>query len=789
MSAYLHIILWFLLIQALGLVCIPLVGTLGSKLADRGCSASLTLGIVLLTYLSWAFSYIWGFKKSTILFAFVVICLVSISLYKRGTFQKRFFPGKKILLLNEVVFLVGFFYFLFVRMYLPEIYRHEKFMDFSFLNAVMRTSSFPPQDPWFAGETLNFYYYFGYLSVGVPGKLCAVEPSVLFNLAIALTFALSLNLFFGIGYNLTHGSVKSGVITAVFGGLLGNLQGLIDFVYIYILKTPTSTAYYWGSSRVIPYTINEFPYFSFLHGDLHSHMLAIPFQLLVLTFLLNIYFQKNGNRIFENILALLVFSLSLGFLFPANSWDFPVYFGLMGLIIFTYYFIHVFDSGPVIGSNHALSGSDPSGSDPSFWDSNLAFGSDSALSSDSDPSFGSNSISGSNYETRKKKFLRAFFGFSRMLILISVFSFGLYLPFYMSFHPQAAEGLGILAPKLKTQIGDFCILFGFFLYLIFSFLILHLNAHSGTHPNFKQKAMYLIFLLGSSILLSIIGKTPLFLILLPLLVLSLISFLKALAQRDSSGFASILAGTAACLALLCEFVYLKDSYSGNYVRLNTVFKFYMNIWIFLAIAASYSYYALISKNERSLKKAFFCGGFRKKAWTLLFCFLLISCSFFPVVGTLTRIHAMKASPTLDGMEYMKELERGDYNAIKWIQENLNGTPVILEATSDQSSYTYTSRVSANTGLLTVLGWAGHERFWGRDPAEVRERIKDISTIYTTNNEEATLKLIKKYNISYVYIGQLENEKYGRNLDKFEDENYFELVYLGSVKIYKVKQNL
>ncbi|MCQ1534302.1 hypothetical protein FTO70_01025 [Methanosarcina sp. KYL-1] len=745
MSDYLHVILWFILIQGLGLISIPLAGALGNRLADGGYSASRTLGIVLVTYLSWIFSYIWSFKVSTVIIAILVLCLISINLYRK----QRILPNRNVVLLNEFVFTAGFFFFLLVRMYLPEIHGHEKFMDFAFLNTVIRTSSFPPPDPWFAGGTLDFYYYLGYLSVGVPGKLSAVEPSILFNLAIALTFALSLNLLFGIGYNLTRGNVKFGVITAAFGALLGNIQGLIGFVSIYILKNPVSMGYYWSSSRVIPYTINEFPYFSFIHGDLHAHMLAIPFQLLVLAFLLNIYFRRNGNSAFENAPAFLAFSISLGFLFPANAWDFPIYFGLMVSVIFAFYSGSVFNSSSTFYSRSAF-------------------------------------YSGSGI--RKKDISRAFSGFSRTLVLISTLSFLLYLPFYLSFHPQAAEGFGLLDPELRTGIDKFFILFGLFLYLIFSFLITHLS----THLDFKQKVRYFTLGFGIPALLSIEWGTPLLLVLLPLLGLSFISFLKDLSQRSSTGFVSLLAAAAAFITLMCEFIYLEDPCPGNYARMNTVFKFYMHAWIFLAIAASYSYYEIRSRyGVRTQEHAFFPEypeNAGNKAWTVLFLLLLISCTFFPVVGTLTRIQDMQAKPALDGMEYMKELDRGDYNAIKWMQENIEGTPVILEAASDQSSYSYTSRVSANTGLPTVLGWARHERFWGRDRAEVRTRIKDISSIYNTDSEEKAIELIEKYNISYVYIGELERDRYGGRLDKFEDETYFELVYLGSVKIYRIKND-
>ena len=141
--------------------------------------------------------------------------------------------------------------------------------------------------------------------------------------------------------------------------------------------------YYWSSSRVIPYTINEFPYFSFIHGDLHSHMLAIPFQLLVLAFLLSIYLRKNDTRVFEGVLAFLIFSISLGFLFPSNSWDFPIYLGLAFAVILAFYYGHYI-------RNKSLSGS--------------------------------------------------VIGFLGTILIVSIFSLLPYLPFYLSFKPQAAGG-------------------------------------------------------------------------------------------------------------------------------------------------------------------------------------------------------------------------------------------------------------------------------------------------------------------------------------------------------------
>jgi YYY domain-containing protein len=499
---------------------------------------------------------------------------------------------------------------------------------------------------------------------------------------------------------------------------------------LYILKEPASAAislmgYYWTSSRVIPFTINEFPYFSFVHGDLHSHMLAIPFYLMVLSFLLNIYFRKNTNQVFGNGLVFLIFSLSLGFLFPTNSWDFPVYFGLTFLILFVFYY---------------------------------------------------------DYYNYKKDLLGSISKFLKTTISIFVFSVILYLPFYLSFNPKAAGGFDFVGPELRTTVDKFLILFGLFLFLTFSFLTSKLDSN--------KRLAYLIVWIGISAFLSTVLSIPLLVILLPLLALSLISFLKDLPDRSSAGFVSLLVLTASFIALLCELVRLDDHIVGSFARMNTVFKFYMHLWIFLAIASSYSYYELFSHYRiwplegLPLKKTY-----GKKVWAISLVMLIVSCSFFPIVSTFTRIKDMNATPSLDGMEYMRKMDEGDYNAIKWLQENIEGSPVILEASHYDSGYTYVSRVSANTGLPTVLGWTRHELFWGRDYEEIKTRIEDVNYIYSTDNKKKAIELIDKYNVDYIYIGQLEKQLYGVRAEKFEDKTYFELVYQGPVTIYKVKRGL
>ena len=158
---------------------------------------------------------------------------------------------------------------------------------------------------------------------------------------------------------------------------------------------------------------------------------------------------------------------------------------------------------------------------------------------------------------------------------------------------------------------------------------------------------------------------------------------------------------------------------------------------------------------------------------------------YPLLGNYSRAGGFDHRPTLDGSAYLAALQPDDYAAINWLNENVSGAPVILEKPgAGGTSYAYEGRVSALTGLPTLLGWAGHEGQW-RGSYEVQSaREPDIAAIYNTLNPEEALTLLDKYGISYVYVGLLERSEYDpRGLEKFGQ--FMETVYQNdSVTIYR-----
>ena len=222
------------------------------------------------------------------------------------------------------------------------------------------------------------------------------------------------------------------------------------------------------------------------------------------------------------------------------------------------------------------------------------------------------------------------------------------------------------------------------------------------------------------------------------------------------------------LIIAPEFIYAKDIYPAHY-RANTMFKLGYQAFIMLSLCSSFIIAYLLNKWNRLVLLPIF--------FVLLF-FILI----YPRYSIDSYFAGLKNYVGLDGISYLKTTYPDDYAAILEIQKTIKGQPVILEAQGD--SYTDYGRISSYTGLPTVLGWTVHEWLWRGDYSIPEPRIDDVKKLYTADLE-TTKQLIKKYNISYIYVGRLEEEKYPEiNASKFEILG--KVIYQnGNVKIYKI----
>jgi len=271
--------------------------------------------LVLLCFTSYLLAYFMPFHTAFYI-SLSAFCIAAIlSVVRNGLFVDR---------KAESVFLASFAYFLFLRFLLPDIFGAEKFMDVAFINAVLRSGSLPPLDPFFAGGVLDCYYYFGYIIGAVVDLLSFSPPEVGFNIAIAAIAAYSCMLVYGLLKETV--SERAALIGMIFVLFSGNLYAVYELIVDIASLHPPSFLYYWNATRVIDGTINEFPYFSFIHADFHAHVVAIPLKILAVSFLYGIWREENV-KLYSSGMAILSAVVYL-----TNSWDSPVLLALIGCI-------------------------------------------------------------------------------------------------------------------------------------------------------------------------------------------------------------------------------------------------------------------------------------------------------------------------------------------------------------------------------------------------------------------------------------------------------------------------
>lgn len=654
-------------------------------------------------------------------------------------------------------------------------------MDFSFLTVLTRSETLPPPDPWMAGFPLN-YYYFGHFLVATLTKLTGVLPQFAYNLAFALWPALVLVLIFSLLYNLTK-RYFAGVIGVVFATVLGNLDGcflLIDW----LRKKEPVYRFFRPAHEVIPYTVHEFPFWTFIFVDLHAHLLNMPFLITTLLFGLHLLLLKGTHeqslpvptaaRGIETGLTILI----LGTLGVISSWDYPT--GVIFLILIALL---------------------------NCWQ---------------------------NRSRQHRSWKGTFKPLGYVLAVILPGSFTAYLPFYAGFS-RSGMGLGLVG-SATTSLSDFLTIFGFFLFCILSYLL-----YIYRQPHFSQRSW-------RTIVLPLIAAIVLYAALLGIMqvnyavlffALFLLIFGSSSLLKDMNGATGLDPRTLpqqlfiwvclsyACLIVIgCEVIFVRDFlqggkehyllpflnrsitfYTGDYKRMNTIFKFYIPAWFLFSIAAAYSVSRLESACSRlknrwgsyapaallsNLLKTSPARGVLGGVWLAAGVFFFLCAAVFPVMGIYARRHQQDVyhrtyfAPTLDGLAYLSEIKPDEYLAIRWLQIHVAGTPVILEAPGADYLYEY-ARISANSGLPTVLGWRSHadqREHWHR----THRREQDVREIYTTPNLQRTMQLLRAYHVQYIYIGFTERRDFPpEQLQKFANApQYFEKVFQsGDTIIYRI----
>ena len=320
---------FLLLMELIGLAAIPLAALVLGRLPGAGLAFAKPIGLLAAAYPVWllASARILPYGTLTAIAGVVGLGLLGAWLVRRRGNPLGTRPlNRRLLIGAEAVFAVAFLGGALLVAFSPDVRGTEKPMDMAFLTAINASTAMPPHDPWMAGEDLN-YYYLGHYLMAFVIRLTGVAPSAGYNLAVALTLALSAVTAYALGATLTAtAGGRRPVLIGIAAALLVCAAGTVDSSLQLFTDGGPLRAYDWfGPSRVIPDAISEFPAFSFLLGDLHAHVLAIPFTLLALAF--GLQAARTGIKRRDVIPA----GIAVGILYAINSWSFPVVAGIVAL--------------------------------------------------------------------------------------------------------------------------------------------------------------------------------------------------------------------------------------------------------------------------------------------------------------------------------------------------------------------------------------------------------------------------------------------------------------------------
>lgn len=748
MTDFLFIIRWWFVFLLLGTIFVPFTANLFKNFFDKGYIFSKVIGTIIVSYIIFILG-LFHILPFTEFFTYTVIFLIFVVNFFifKNKYLNIFKQNWMIFLLEEIIFLLGISAWAYVRAHGPDINGLEKFMDFGFVNSALRSKYFPPADMWFTPFSIN-YYYFGHLTTAVLTKISFISSNITYNLMLASLFAFTFTCSFSIAGNLIcflksriqknnpqiNSSIKSEIskfknrkfeiFTGLLAGFLVSLSGNFEIIYIFFKDFSSDKPLpFWQ----LPFSLSTFP---------------------------NNYWYPNATRFILNTIHE----------FPSYSYvvsdlhghvlDIPVVLLIVAILMSIFTSPNLLKNSikiPIgnwkleVGNSLLLGFLLAVAYMTNVWDAVIYFMLTAAIL------FG---IFLKSYYFSEQKFFTLTDLFKK-LTFIFIFFIIFVLPFNWNFKPFAS-GIGVLcAPEfltIKEKIGPFLfekdhcqkspfwqllILHGFFYFWAISFAIFLLNKIRIKNSYLRMKNIFL-----------------------------------------EDGFILILILVSTVLVIIPEFLYLKDIYPAHY-RANTMFKLTYQEFMLLSIASSYIFIRIfINIKSRMFKFLNFYFLFIA-AGILSFALVFV----YPFFAVGPYYNDLKIYKGLDGTKYLATSHPEDYQAILWINKNIKDQPVILEAQGD--SYTDYARISANTGLVTILGWTVHEWLWRGTYDIPAPRIAEVQTLYETQDISATKNLIKKYKISYIYVGELEREKYP-NLSEDKFKILGKIVYSrGQTRIYKI----
>jgi YYY domain-containing protein len=761
---------WWLVVEVVGLAALPFVFRVLAFLPGRGLAFAKPFGLLLVAYVLWlgAFAGVLPFTGGSAALTVAALAVAGLWLAgrDRAALAAHLRRQWRFLLAAEVVFLLFFAGIAALRAWSPEIAGTEKPFESAFFQAVLRSETFGPRDPWYGGEPMSYYYY-GYVLLGLITHLTGTAPEVAFNLGLALTGGLTAMGAFALVHDLLAAGGRLRPARALMAALaapfvllvVSNLEGVFELLAVHGVDAgwfyraiaiegldgpkvseswyPTEHWWWWRATRLgSSWNVQEFPFFSFLLGDLHAHVMVLPYTLLTLAAVFNLW--RCGERLDLAFLRRrpwpsLTLALLAGSLYVINAWDFPTALVLLGLV--------------VLARNYTLAGGG----------------------------------------LRLAPLVQS----AGFLVPVAVLAVVVYLPFYIGFTatPTEVRVTEVLYSDVErhamaTPPFQFFVFWGPMLfpavsYLLWRFATLRpwrlepalilLAAGAGVLPPLMWGAVVAATSGPGGLADELATRGHLLLtwpVVMALVVLAALVLLAEVFREDrqpADGTRVFLAAallTAFLLILFAEFYFIVDIVVVS--RHNTVFKFYYTAWLLLSVAGWTGIVEMVAVwwGRPSRARARPATGVRvgRVAWAGAGVALLLLSLVYPINAALARSNGFEGGATLDGLRSVRALQPEEYAAAMWLRRSMDGLPVVLEAEGPE--YSVAGRVSSWTGLPTVVGWPNHEWQERGALAPVLARVRDVATLYQTGDPALARDLLDRYDVRFVYIGPYERSRYG-----------------------------
>ncbi len=777
------LVVWVGLLLALLATGLPWARLAFAAFPDQGWGLARILGFVLPAYIVWiaASLHLARFRAVWCLLALAGVAGLGWWLVRRST---RLKPLQRADILHpEAAFWIVFAIFVAFRFAVPDgwhpFWGGEKPMEFALINAIGRSAYFPPYDPWFADGYVNYYYY-GFYLVAFLFKLIGIPSEIGFNLALPTMMGLLGGASFTVASALAQaisGSrrtrLMAGWVAVLAMCLIGNLSALRTL----LAGTPAAfdafITWTWNGSRAVDYAITEFPYFSGLYADLHSHVIALPITVTIVAVSFALAQPASalpGAERFQRVMLLALAALLLGTLFVTNAWDVPVYAALAVVSLLMgalparrtprTVLLAAAQAGAVVGGAYLLF--------LPFRQHFVALFSQVALVRD---------------PTDLLQFLTHFGAF---IVIGAVGLTALMLPgggaadrlvWPVASVAASLVGVAVLAQATSassTLIGRVLILAGIAGPPVVAAIWRARFSEPASWPG--RLALLVALGAGGAGVLTLASGRPVLGLMVALMGAAAAGWLAlpGIGER----FVCLLQAAAFGVAGGVEVVVVADDLIGtDWYRMNTVFKFYNQVWVLLAISCAVQVAMMVARTLAPTREAAFAPRMPalSSAWShvgiALAGVMCVGALTYPALATMPRLE-QRISPgapagslnALDWMdagslpvvgspEFSEIRYAGDRAAIRWLQQHVSTSAVIAEASIGPYRCNG-SRIANATGLPTIIGWERHQQ-QQRFPDQLPARVNDVRTLYTSANVDEKAAILRKYHVAYVIVGDLE----------------------------------